>query len=183
MTIALATMVDGLHLEPLLTDVDGLRSQTVRHVLRGMAQYAQDDGSYRYGRSQSRWATLLELGVSTVKRVQALLIDKGVIERVTIGGGRRATLWKINVARIQELLKPSTLGQQPARPGPAQRHTQGFFMKMYMRAFGNLKHRPAGGVPTLTPAAQAHGQCPHGAPDELLSNGRHRCPGCRRSQN
>jgi hypothetical protein len=124
MTVALMTLVNNVELSP----TPGISVRACRAVLRCMARLAGDDGEFRYGMRQSKVAALAEYSAATIKRAQRFLVDHGFLERVTTGGGRRSTRWRIRVNRLRPSppLEPPrassqpSVSQQPAPDEPAQ---------------------------------------------------------------
>src|SRR5512142_1180604 len=111
MTLALVTLVDDVDLSP----TPGLSVRAARAVLRSMARVAGDDGEFRYGMRQSKVAALAEYSAATIKRAQRFLVERGLLERVAVGGGRRSTRWRICVAG----LRPAPPAPPPAPPSSA----------------------------------------------------------------
>src|SRR5512144_75305 len=128
MTVALMTLVNNVELSP----TPGISVRACRAVLRCMARLATDDGEFRYGMRQSKVATLAEYSAATIKRAQRWLVEHGFLERVTTGGGRRSTRWRIRVDKLRPTPPPASperassqpsVSRQPARDEPAQDHT------------------------------------------------------------
>ena len=174
MTAALARHVDRLDLpaEP------GISPRAVRSVLRMMAKIAQDSGEFRYGLRGSKLASLCDYSLSVIRRAQRYLVDHGFLERVTVGGGRSSTRWRIVVDKLvpqpaSRHNSRSVETRQHAGPDTAQEHRPWFSRKM---------DRPA--PPTVTPPSMAELRqapvCDHGDDGSRLPDGRPKCPLCRR---
>jgi hypothetical protein len=63
-------------------------------------QIAQDSGEFRYGLRGSKLADLTGYSLSVVRRAQRYLVDHGYLERVTVGGGRSSTQWRVVVEKL-----------------------------------------------------------------------------------
>src|SRR5512146_218068 len=137
MTLALVSLVDEVDLSP----TPGLSVRAARAVLRSMARLAGDDGEFRYGMRQAKVATLAEYSAATIKRAQRFLVERGLLERLAVGGGRCSTRWRICVDRLRPAPAPAPPSPRPGpsrascqppvsrqlgRPEPAQGHTQIF---------------------------------------------------------
>src|SRR5512142_1906664 len=110
MTLALVSLVDDVDLSP----TPGLSVRAARAVLRSMARLAGDDGEFRYGMRQAKVAALAEYSAATIKRAQRFLVERGLLERVAVGGGRCSTRWRICVDR----LRPAPAPARAAPPAP-----------------------------------------------------------------
>lgn len=95
--------------------VPGLSARTVRNVLAAMAGRARGDGTLRYGLSGTTLAELTDHAPATVHRARSWLVEHGYVERVKLGGGRSATLWRVCIERLP-LEQPAT----PKRPARAR---------------------------------------------------------------
>ena len=114
MTLALVTLVDEVDLSP----TPGLSVRAARAVLRSMARLASDDGQFRYGMRQAKVAALAEYSAATIKRAQRLWVERGLLERVAVGGGRPPTRWRICVDRLLPTPPPAPPASAP--PPPSQ---------------------------------------------------------------
>src|SRR5512135_1688047 len=115
MTLALVTLVDDADLSP----TPGLSVRAARAVLRSMARVAGDDGEFRYGMRQAKVAALAEYSAATIKRAQRFLVERGLLERVAVGGGRRSTRWRICVDQLRP--PPPSPPPEPPPPPPSPR--------------------------------------------------------------
>jgi hypothetical protein len=150
-----------------------------------MARVAGDDGEFRYGMRQAKVAALAEYSAATIKRAQRFLVERGLLARLAVGGGRCATRWRICVDRLRPT-PPSAppasappppspgppraswwarLSQQLGRPEPALEHTQIF----------SESYTPSGPAEPVTEVCQ-HGQRAGLMPTKALPW----CPVCRR---
>src|SRR5512139_2605056 len=177
MTVALMSLVNNVELSP----TPGISVRACRAVLRCMARLAGDDGEFRYGMRQSKVATLAEYSAATIKRAQRFLVEHGFLERITTGGGRRSTRWRIRVDRLRPTPPPEpprassqpAESQQPARHEPAQERTR-IFSRIYSAV------APAAATPTDAVVTET---CEHGHPAGLMpSKGLPWCPVCRRTR-
>jgi len=175
-TAALAGYVDKLDLpaEP------GISPRAVRTVLRMMAKIAQDSGEFRYGLRGSKLADLSDYSLSVVRRAQRYLVDHGYLERVTVGGGRSSTRWRVVVEKLvpqpaSRHNSSAVKAQQPERRDTAQDRHPWFSRRMDRPA-------PTPERPTLPSIAQLRSApvCDHGGDAGRLPDGRPKCPLCRR---
>jgi hypothetical protein len=175
-TAALAGYVDKLDLpaEP------GISPRAVRTVFRMMAKMAQDSGEFRYGLRGSKLADLTDYSLSVIRRAQRYLVDHGYLERVTVGGGRSSTRWRVVVERLvpppaSRHNSSAVKTQQTERRDTAQDRRPWFFRKMDRPA-------PTPERPTLPALAQLRSApvCDHGGDAGRLPDGRPKCPLCRR---
>src|SRR5512135_2625701 len=114
MTLALVTLVDDVDLSP----TPGLSVRAARAVLRSMARVAGDDGEFRYGMRQAKVAALAESSAATIKRAQRLWVERGLLERVAVGGGRLSTRWRICVERLRPAPPTAPPASAPPPPSP-----------------------------------------------------------------
>src|SRR5512135_2767372 len=116
MTLALVSLVDDVDLSP----TPGLSVRAARAVLRSMARLAGDDGEFRYGMRQAKVAALAEYSAATIKRAQRFLVERGLLARVAVGGGRCSTRWRICVDRLRPAppSASSASAPPPTSPGP-----------------------------------------------------------------
>src|SRR5512142_1141445 len=114
MTLALVTLVDDADLSP----TPGLSVRAARAVLRSMARVAGDDGEFRYGMRQAKVAALAEYSAATIKRAQRFLVERGLLERVAVGGGRCSTRWRICVERLRPAPAPAAPAATASAPPP-----------------------------------------------------------------
>src|SRR5512144_494451 len=161
MTVALMTLVNNVELSP----TPGISVRACRAVLRCMARLATDDGEFRYGMRQSKVAALAEYSATT-KRAQRWLVEHGFLERVTTGGGRRSTRWRIRIDRLRPTPPPEPpragsqppASQQPGRDEPAQSRTRIF----------SRNYSPASPAAATTTDAVVTDTCEHGHPARLI---------------
>src|SRR5512142_85401 len=121
MTAALVSAVNHLDTLP---DEPGISPRAARMVLRVYAKIAQHDGSFRYGLRGSKIAALADYSLATIRRVQRYLVTHGFLEKVTVGGGRASTRWRIVLEKLG--LRHGTcppLTPQPSPPDTTQEHT------------------------------------------------------------
>jgi hypothetical protein len=175
LTAALARYVDDLELAPEV----GISARAVRSVLRMMAKIAQDSGEFRYGLGGSKLARLCDYSVSVIRRAQRYLVERGYLERVSVGGGRSSTRWRIILEKLTPLLAPRDTSRpsethQAGPPDTAQERSRWLSRKM------NPSPPPATS-PTPPPLAQLRqtALCDHGGDAGHLPNGQPRCPLCR----
>ncbi len=176
MTATLARYVDGLDLpaEP------GISARALRSVLRMMAKIAQDSGEFRYGIGGSKLARLCDYSLSVVRRAQRYLVDHGYLERVTVGGGRSSTRWRIVVDKLTSLIASGhtsgpTETHQTERGDTALERNKWFFPKIDRHV----------SVPVTSPTPPSLAElrsaplCDHGDAGGQLTDGRPKCPLCR----
>src|SRR5512144_401252 len=179
MTATLASSVDTLD----LPHAEGVSTRAVRAVLRMMAKIANEAGQFRYGIRGSKLATLTEYSLSVIRRAQRYLVEHGFLERVTVGGGRASTRWRIVVHKLRS--DPQTRhssadspAQQPEPQDTAQEHTPKLFHRMYR---GSAEERSSS-PPPRPEGAPGSPQCVHGDDPGRLRSGLPRCPLCRRDR-
>src|SRR5512143_1453444 len=175
MTLALVTLVDEVDLPP----TSGLSVRAARAVLRAMARVAGDDGEFRYGMRQAKVTALAEYSSATIKRAQRFLVERGLLARVAVGGGRRSTRWRICVDR----LRPAPPAPPPPRPGSPRASCQPSAIQQLGSGEPALGHSqifpksytPSGPAEPVTEVCQ-HGQRAGLMPTKALPW----CPICRR---
>src|SRR5512143_1813879 len=182
MTLALVSLVDEVDLSP----TPGLSVRAARAVLRSMARLASDDGQFRYGMRQAKVATLAEYSSATIKRAQRLWVERGLLERVAVGGGRLSTRWRICVERLRPAPPPAPPASAPPPPpsGPPRASRWASVIQQLGRGEPALEraqifsesYTPSGPAEPVTEVCQ-HGQRAGLMPTKALPW----CPVCRRS--
>src|SRR5512142_2313321 len=114
MTLALVSLVDDVDLSP----TPGLSVRAARAVLRSMARLAGADGQFRYGLRPAKVAALAESSAATIKRAQRFLVERGLLARVAVGGGRCSTRWRICVDRLHPAPPPAPPAPPSSAPPP-----------------------------------------------------------------
>lgn len=204
MTAALASAANTVDLPA----ERGVSPRAARAVLRAYARIAQGDGTFKYGLRGSKVATLTDYSLSSVRRVQRYLLKHGFIERVKVGGGRAATVWRVVLERlgIRHGSDPAVT-PQPSRRDTAQDRTQGLFSRMFSgdrreRDHAAVTHPPGrdsepppsraavaatrSGDPAdaalawAETAADPASTCEHGGRAGYMASGAPWCPSCRR---
>ena len=179
MTLALVTLVDDVDLSP----TPGLSVRAVRAVLRSMARLAGDDGQFRYGMRQAKVAALAEYSAATIKRAQRFWVERGLLERVAVGGGRCSTRWRICVDRLRPAPVPAPAAPPPPPPGPPRASRWASAIQQLGRGEPALErsqifsesYTPSGPAEPVTEVCQ-HGQRAGLMPTKALPW----CPVCRR---
>lgn len=157
----------------------GLSPRAIRTVFRTYCRLADASGHFKYGIRGSKLAELTEYSLATVRRAQRYLVEHGFLERLVVGGGRKSTRWRIVLERLGFSAEPEAESpaaghsstdeptQEPRRPDTPQRPRRKTFTRLL------------GGRTGMSPAPVA--VCAdHGSEGGLLSDGRPRCPMCRR---
>lgn len=167
-----------------IPEVTGISPRAIRTVLAAMARVAQSDGTFRWGLRGSKVAALADYSNSVVRRVQRWAVAAGVLERVEVGGGRKATKWRIIVDALAKFLPKKTQQKAPPDRAPQpERHSPRARTGLVRGMFSAHKSRPRRQPdPVLIGQHALFDVCVHGGDGGTQpTTGLPRCPDCRRS--
>jgi len=161
----------------------GLSQRAMRHILAAMAKIAQSDGTFRYGLRASKLATLADYSLSVIRHFERVALKLGIIERVEVGGGRKATKWRINLTTLMAYLpEKARLQPAPKTAPPRKKHGSGAHAGWLSGLLGGHGTKPRQQTLSLLTGdpTTVHDTCTHGSDAGTQpTTGLPRCPTCR----
>lgn len=162
----------------------GISARAKRLILASMARIAQSDGTFRYGLRGSKIAELSDHSLSVVRRFERWAVKEGILERVEIGGGRKATKWRIVIEKLMSFLPHKTPQETPPDTSPkpprhSPRPRTGWTRGLFSGGGTHPRRQTLGSILTGE-HTEVFTVCIHGGDGGMQpTTGLPRCPGCR----